>query len=155
MKNFKPFGPSLGKSKISNKLIKILNKEFDLKFKTKFQDYSSKLASRIKNRVKIDKIFINKYLLKEIKGKIIKFLKNEKVKNIKDIKILNLWVVRQFKGEYNPIHYHNGDISGVGYIKIPKNMTQNRLVKNKKMKINGTIDFINGQKIFSVEVFIM
>ena len=42
MKNFKPFGPSLGKSKISNKLIKILNKEFDLKFKTKFQDYSSK-----------------------------------------------------------------------------------------------------------------
>ena len=148
MKNFKPFGPSLGKSKISNKLIKILNKEFDLKFKTKFQDYSSKLASQIKNEVKIDKIFINKYLLKEIKGKIIKFLKNEKVKNIKDIKILNLWVVRQFKGEYNPIHYHNGDVSGVGYIKIPKNMTQNRLVKNKKMKINGTIDFINGQKNF-------
>ena len=148
MKNLKPFGPSLGKSKISNKLIKILNKEFDLKFKTKFQDYSSKLASQIKNEVKIDKIFINKYLLKEIKGKIIKFLKNEKVKNIKDIKILNLWVVRQFKGEYNPIHYHNGDISGVGYIKIPKNMTQNRLVKNKKMKINGTIDFINGQKNF-------
>ena len=31
---------------------------------------------------------------------------------------------------------------------IPKNMNQNKLVKNKKIKTNGTIDFINGQKNF-------
>ena len=54
--------------------------------------------------------------------------------NIKDIKILNLWVVRQFRGEYNPIHYHEGDLSGVGYLKLPKNMTRNIHVKNKKIK---------------------
>jgi hypothetical protein len=56
--------------------------------------------------------------------------------------------VRQFKNEYNPIHYHNGQLSGVGYLKIPKNMNQNKVVKNKKFKTNGTIDFINGQKNF-------
>ena len=67
---------------------------------------------------------------------------------IKEIKILNLWVVRQFKGEYNPIHYHEGDLSGVGYLKLPKNMTVNKMVKNKKIKTNGTIDFINGQRGF-------
>jgi len=61
---------------------------------------------------------------------------------------LNLWVVRQFKGEYNPIHYHEGDLSGVGYLKLPKGMTNNKMVKNKKLKTNGTIDFINGQKGF-------
>jgi hypothetical protein len=57
-------------------------------------------------------------------------------------------VVRQFKGEYNPIHYHEGDLSGVGYLKLPKGMTKNKMVKNKKLKTNGTIDFINGQKGF-------
>ena len=72
--------------------------------------------------------------------------KNTKV--IEDIKILNLWVVSQFKDEYNPIHYHDGDISGVGYLKVPKNMTKNKLLKNKKDKTNGTIDFINGQRGF-------
>jgi hypothetical protein len=59
-----------------------------------------------------------------------------------------VWVVRQFKGEYNPIHYHEGDLSGVGYLKLPKNMTRNKEVKNKKIRTNGTIDFINGQKNF-------
>ena len=57
-------------------------------------------------------------------------------------------MVRQFKGEYNPIHYHQGDLSGVGYIKLPKGITINKMVKNKKHKTNGTIDFINGQKNF-------
>ncbi len=116
MKNIKPFGPSIGKTKISKKFLNILNKEIDNKVLTKNNDYSSKLASQIKK--------------------------------VKNIKILNLWVVSQFKDEYNPIHYHDGDISGVGYLKVPKNMTKNKLLKNKKDKTNGTIDFINGQRGF-------
>ena len=148
MKNIKPFGPSIGISKLSNKFIKKINGEFDLKLNKKLKDYSSKLASQIKNEVKFNNLFIEKYLSKEIKQNIKKFLKNEKVTNIKEIKILNLWVVRQYKGEYNPIHYHNGDISGVGYIKLPLGMTQNKLIRNKKIRTNGTLDFINGQKNF-------
>jgi uncharacterized protein (TIGR02466 family) len=148
MKNIKPFGPSIGQSKVSKKFIKKLNNEFDLKVKNRFKDYSSKLASQIKNEVKFNNTFVDKYLSKEIKRNIKVFLKNEKIKNIKKIKILNFWVVRQFKGEYNPIHYHNGDLSGVGYIKLPKSMTKNKFIKNKKIQTNGTIDFINGQKNF-------
>ena len=148
MKNIKPFGPSIGKTKISNKFFDKLNKEFNNKSKSKKIDYSSKLASQIKNEIKISNKFIKKNLEKELKINIKKFLSNEKVKNIKEIKILNLWVVRQFKGEYNPIHYHEGDLSGVGYLKLPKNMINNKLLKNKKLKTNGTIDFINGQKGF-------
>jgi len=148
MKNIKPFGPSIGQSKVSKKFIKKLNNEFDLKVKNRFKDYSSKLASQIKNEVKFNNTFVDKYLSKEIKRNIKVFLKNEKIKNIKEIKILNFWVVRQFKGEYNPIHYHNGDLSGVGYIKLPKSMTKNKFIKNKKIQTNGTIDFINGQKNF-------
>ena len=148
MKNLKPFGPSIGKTKISKNFLNNLNKEFDQKSISKKLDYSSKLASQIKNEIKISNNFIQKNLKKEISKKIKLFLLNEKIKNIKDIKILNLWVVRQFRGEYNPIHYHEGDLSGVGYLKLPKNMTRNIHVKNKKIKTNGTIDFINGQKSF-------
>ena len=148
MKNIKPFGPSIGKTKISKKFFNILNKEFDNKSKSKKTDYSSKLASQIKNELKISNSFIKKYLAKEIKDNVIKFLFKENIKNVKEIKILNLWVVRQFKGEYNPIHYHEGDLSGVGYLTLPKNMTNNKMLKKKKLKTNGTIDFINGQKGF-------
>ena len=148
MKNLKPFGPSIGKTKISQNFLNKLNKEFDDKSTTKKVDYSSKLSSQIKNEIKISNNFIQKNLKKEITNNIKIFLSNEKIKNIKKINILNLWVVRQFKGEYNPIHYHEGDLSGVGYLKLPKNMTKNKLVTNKKIKTNGTIDFINGQKGF-------
>ena len=148
MKNFKPFGPSIGKTKMSKRFINKLNEEFDKKSNNKKIDYSSKLASQIKNEIKISNNFIKKYLFKELTINIQKFLANEQIKNIKEVKILNLWVVRQFKGEYNPIHYHAGDLSGVGYLTLPKNMTKNNLVKNKKLKTNGTIDFINGQKAF-------
>ena len=148
MKNIKPFGPSIGKTKISKKFLNILNKEIDNKDLTKKNDYSSKLASQIKKEVKISNNFIKKNLEREIKKNIKDFLKNEKIKKVKDIKILNLWVVSQFKNEYNPIHYHDGDLSGVGYLKIPKDMTKNKLLKNKKDKTNGTIDFINGQRGF-------
>jgi uncharacterized protein (TIGR02466 family) len=148
MKNIKPFGPSIGKTKISKKFFNLLNKEFDEKSKSRKVDYSSKLASQIKKELKISNKFIRKYLDEELKKNIIKFLSNEKIQKIKEIKILNLWVVRQFKGEYNPIHYHEGDLSGVGYLKLPIGMTSNKMVKNKKVKTNGTIDFINGQRGF-------
>ena len=46
--------------------------------------------------------------------------------------------------EYNPIHFHDGHISGVGYLKVPKFLES----KKKNLKTNGTIDFINGSKMF-------
>ncbi len=148
MKNIKPFGPSVGKTRLSKKFFNTLNKEFEKKSKFKKIDYGPKLASQINKEVKISSKFIKDNLEKELKKIIIKFLSNENIKNIKKVKILNLWVVRQFKGEYNPIHYHEGDLSGVGYLKLPRKMTTNKMVKNKKIKTNGTIDFINGQRGF-------
>ena len=148
MKNIKPFGPSIGKTKISKKFFDILNKEINNKVLTKNNDYSSKLASQIKKEIKISNSFLKKNLEKELKKNINNFLKNEEIKKVKEIKILNLWVVSQFKDEYNPIHYHDGDISGVGYLKVPKGMTKNKFLKNKKDQTNGTIDFINGQRGF-------
>ena len=148
MKTFRAFGPTLGKGKLSKKILKIINNHVDKTVISKKNDYSSKLVSQIKDEVKLNNAFIKKNLSKELIRNIKKYLEVSGVPKIKEVKIINLWVVRQFKNEYNPIHYHNGQLSGVGYLKIPKNMNQNKVVKNKKVKTNGTIDFINGQKNF-------
>jgi uncharacterized protein (TIGR02466 family) len=148
MKTFRAFGPTLGRCKLSKKIIRVINNHVDSTTLSKKNDYSSKLASQIKNEIKFTKFFINKNLSKELINNIKNYLEKSDIKNIKEIKIINLWAVRQFKNEYNPIHYHNGQLSGVGYLKIPKNMNQNKMVKNKKIKTNGTIDFINGQRNF-------
>ncbi len=148
MKTFRAFGPTIGKNKLSKKIINILNKHIDKSHTSKKNDYSSKLASQIQNEIKISSLMISKNLSKELVKNIKDYLKKSNIGKIKEIKITNLWVVRQYKNEYNPIHYHDGEISGVGYLQIPKNMNQNKSVKNKKFKTNGTIDFINGQKNF-------
>ena len=148
MKSFRPFGPILGKGKLSKKIIKIINNQIDKSIINKKNDYSSKLVSQIKNEIKFSSTFVKKNLSKELNKNIKKYLTNSGLNKIKEIKIINVWVVRQFKNEYNPIHYHEGQLSGVGYLRIPKKMTQNNMVKNKKIKTNGTIDFINGQKNF-------
>ena len=148
MKTFRAFGPTLGKGKLSKKILKVINTHVDKTVISKKNDYSSKLVSQIKDEVKLNGTFIKKNLSKELIKNIKKYLEVSGVPNIKEVKIIKLWVVRQFKNEYNPIHYHSGQLSGVGYLKIPKNMNQNKVVKNKKVKTNGTIDFINGQKNF-------
>ena len=151
MKTFRAFGPTIGKGKLSRKFINTINSQIDKSIITKKNDYSSKLASQIKNELKISNSFIEKNLSKELIKNIKSYLKVSKIEKIKEIKIINLWVVKQLKNEYNPIHYHNGQLSGVGYLKIPKNMNQNKTIKNKKIKTNGTIDFINGQRNFLSE----
>ena len=148
MKTFRAFGPTIGKGKLSKKIITILNTYIDKSQFSKKNDYSSKLASQIKNEIKIPKTLVSKSLSKELIKNIKNYLDKSDVKKIKEIKIINLWVVRQLKNEYNPIHYHEGQLSGVGYLRIPKDMNQNKFVKNKKFKTNGTIDFINGQTNF-------
>ena len=148
MKTFRAFGPTMGKGKLSRKFIDIINLQVEKTPLSKKNDYSSKLASQIKNEVKLSNSFVKKKLSKELIKNIENYLKDSKIDKIKEIKIINLWVVKQLKNEYNPIHYHDGQLSGVGYLKIPKNMNQNKMIKNKKIKTNGTIDFINGQRSF-------
>ena len=148
MKTFRAFGPTISKGKLSKKIVKKINDFIDKTTVSKKNNYSSKLASQIKDEIKLSNFFIKKNLSKELKKNIKKYLIKSEVSRIQDIQIMNVWVIKQFKNEYNPMHYHEGQVSGVGYLRIPKNMNQNKMVANKKIKTNGTIDFVNGQKNF-------
>jgi len=148
MKILSPFGPKIAIIRIPNGIINKINKEVDYilndKKKLKKSDYSNKLVGQVKQEIKLSSKFIKKNLLNFIDNNVKKFIKDCTNKNVKKISLKSLWVVRQFKNEYNPIHFHSGNISGVGYLKIPKNITKSR----KRLKTNGTIDFIHGSKSF-------
>ena len=66
MKTFRAFGPTIGKTKLSKKIISILNNHVDKTQSSIKNDYSSKLASQIKSEIKIPKTIVNKNLSKEI-----------------------------------------------------------------------------------------
>ena len=148
MKVISPFGPKIAKLKFSSKLINKINNEVDKilskKNLLKKLDYSKKLVGQVKQEFQLPKSFITKNLEKVIFNEVEKYVFQTLGKKVKKISIKNFWIVRQFNNEYNPIHYHDGHISGVGYLKIPKFISKN----NKKSKIDGTIDFVNGNKMF-------
>ena len=147
MKVLSPFGPKIAQLKLDKSLINKINKEVDRissqKKLTKKYDYSKKLVGQVKQEIQLPKNFIKKYLAKKINQSIKEFIKFTTGKTTKTIKIKSFWVVSQFSHEYNPVHYHDGHVSGVGYLKIPK-FTANK----KSLTTNGTIDFINGNKMF-------
>tara|TARA_B100001063_G_scaffold88056_1_gene81894 strand:+ start:291 stop:899 length:609 start_codon:yes stop_codon:yes gene_type:complete len=146
MKIQSPFGPKIAIIKIPKKIVLKINNEVDVilknKSKIKKSDYSRKLVGEVKQELSLSKIFVNKYLINFLKKNVKNFISKCSKKKISNIKLKNFWVVRQFKNEYNPIHYHSGSISGVGYLKIPKNFMKSK----KKSKTNGTIDFIHGSR---------
>ena len=135
-----PFGPKLAKIKLSKKIVNDINREVERiilnEKKSKKKDYSKKLVGEVYQEIELSKNFIQ--------AKVKNYLKNTIHKTANKINIKNFWVVRQFKNEYNPVHYHDGNISGVGYLKIPKYLNYSK----KKKKTNGTIDFINGSRMF-------
>tara|TARA_B000000441_G_C21535240_1_gene228405 strand:- start:19 stop:627 length:609 start_codon:yes stop_codon:yes gene_type:complete len=148
MKILSPFGPKLGKVKIPSKIISQLNNEvnkiIESKSKIKKGDYSKKVVGQVYQEIQISKNFINKYLKKFISKQVSNYLKKSINLKPKKFIIKNLWVVRQFKNEYNPVHFHDGYVSAVGYLMVPKNLTKSK----KKIYTNGTIDFINGTKTY-------
>ena len=148
MKVLSPFGPKIAQFKFPKSLIKKINNEVDRisaqKKLAKKYDYSKKLVGQVKQEIQLPKNFIKKYLHSHISLSIKKYIKSITGKTTKIVKIKNLWIVKQYSHEYNPVHYHDGHVSGVGYLKVPKFFQKDK----KNINTNGTIDFINGNKMF-------
>ena len=151
MKILSPFGPKIAKLKLPQFLIKKINGEVD-KILTKKKlikklDYSKKLVGQVKQEFQLPKAFVKKNLEKIITKEVKNYIKKTTGKNTSKVNIKNFWVVRQFNNEYNPIHFHDGHISGVGYLKIPSFRSSSK----KLVKTDGSIDFISGNKMLLSE----
>jgi len=151
MKILSPFGPKIAKLKLPQFLIKKINAEVDKilskKKLVKKLDYSKKLVGQVKQEFQLPKAFVKRNLEKVITKEVKNYIKKTTGKNTSKVNIKNFWVVRQFNNEYNPIHFHDGHISGVGYLKIPSFKSSSK----KLIKTDGSIDFISGNKMLLSE----
>jgi hypothetical protein len=148
----KPFGPSIAKIIMPDEIIFSMNKYVEeiIMDKAKFQDlnYGNHLAGNVQQEFRLGLEFMKKNNWAEFLAKSCQeWLSEGHNISIKKFEIISSWIVRQFKNEYNPIHYHGGHISGVGYLKVPKNMGAT-VQKEKKVQHNGKLVLIDGSKKF-------
>jgi len=146
----KPFGPSIAKVIIPPDIIDQINSYIDNlvkdEKKSKNLDYGSELVGNVSQEFILTEEFMRKIKWGEFLGESCqKWILEENNTILKKFDVLSSWVVRQFKNEYNPVHYHNGHISGVGYLKVPSDMGET-IQKNKKKNHNGKLVLIDGSK---------
>ena len=152
LKIIKPFGPSILLSQIPDKIVKDLNNYVDdiIKDKNKSNelDFGYNLAGDVTQEFKLEKDFAEKIGWADFLAKCVyTWIEKELNQKITKFNILESWIVRQFKDEYNPVHYHNGHISGAGYLKVPSSF--GKFVQNKDLTFQGgDLNLIHGSKQF-------
>lgn len=148
----KPFGPSIAKASIPDEMIKKLNDYVDNVIKDEkksiAQNHGNKLAGQVTQEFILDRPFCETSGWLEFLGKCVStWVEKSSGLPVKNFSLRDSWVVRQFKNEYNPTHWHSGHISGVGYLKVPENFGSSPQ-SNKKTNPNGKLELIHGSKQF-------
>ena len=151
-KIIKRFGPSVLKVKIPENIIKTLNNHFDKvilnKDESKRLNHGEDLVGDVTQELKLEKEIMEKSgWIKFLGSNIDKWMKEEIGKGITKFVMVNSWIVRQYKNEYNPTHFHGGHVSGVGYLKVPDDLGGSAQA-DKKNNFNGRLELIHGSKMF-------
>ena len=154
IKVIRPFGPSIAKVKIPNKLVETLNNYIDKiildENKIKNLNYGDKLVGNVTQEFKLENEFIESSgYLKFLSESVSNWLKISDKKNLKRFSVLSSWIVRQFQNEYNPTHWHGGHLSGAGYLKVPKSLgSHSSEDKQSKKYRGGNLQLIHGTRMF-------
>ena len=155
-KNFfvsRPFGPSIVKVKIPKEIIYKLNDYIDKIIidnqKTNNLNLGHKLAGDVTQEFKLEQEFIKECGWLKFLGQCVqKWIKVSINKDITKFQLLESWVVRQFKNEYNPVHWHGGHVSGAGFLKVPSTLGKHIQEKEKVEYLGGTLNLIHGSRQF-------
>jgi len=152
-KFIKTFGPSIVKAKIPEKLLNDLNEYVDKiiedKEKAKKLDLGPKLAGDVTQEFQLEGEFAKKIgWLRFLANVTSEWIKFETGKKITEFNVTSSWIVRQFKNEYNPIHWHSGHISGAGFLKVPKTLGNHLQDKGDKKYSGGNLNLIHGSNMF-------
>ncbi len=150
---YRPFGPQILKAKIPQKIIDGINKYIDdlilNKERIEKQNYGNYLAGDVTQEFRLDQEFAKKIGWIDFLAKCsYEYVNHSTNQKITKFNVISTWVVRQFKNEFNPAHWHGGHISGAGFLKVPK--TLGNFVQNKGDKIykGGTLNLIHGTRQF-------
>ena len=149
----KPFGPSILKVKIPKKIIDELNNYTDEivlnKTKSKELNHGEALAGDVTQEFKIEIDIAKKSGWLDFLGQcVFEYVKLASNKKITKFNLIESWIVRQFKNEYNPVHWHNGHISGAGFLKVPEELGNFIQDKGEKSYSGGNLNLIYGTRQF-------
>ena len=151
----RPFGPSIAKIKIPRDMVKTLNNYVDKLIidtkKAKELSAGANLAGDVTQEFKLEKEFSQKSGWLDLISKgTFQWIQLSCKKSIKEFKMIDSWIVRQFQNEYNPVHMHGGHVSGAGFLKVPK--TLGKHIQEEKQGVKhyggGTLNLIHGSKQF-------
>ena len=153
-KNLRVLGPAILRVKIPDKIIKKLNEYIDNTIKNKSKaeklNYGEKLVGDVSQEFLLELEFVKSSGWLDFLGNCSKiYTQLNEGKKISKFNLLDTWVVRQFKNEYNPTHWHGGHISGAGFLKVPKILGDS---VQKKKDINyrgGNLQLIHGSRMFT------
>mgnify|MGYP001173013138 FL=1 len=158
LKTLKLFGPSVLKAKIPEKIVNDINEYIDKvilnKKKSKELDYGKNLAGDVTQEFLLNPEFIKEVGWLDFLGRCtFAWIKKELNKEIKKFNVTSSWVVRQFQNEYNPVHWHDGHISGAGFLKVPESLGDyyQKEKKTGKDYLGGNLNLIHGSKMFLSE----
>ena len=120
---YQPFGPSILKTKLPQAYVDALNQQSDKILNdealSKEHDWSHNLAGNVKKEVAIDHM--------KIKGfpEFLAVMSEEYSKRVLPDPIpagtkiaFRVWTVSQWAGDFNPMHIHDSNLSGVCFLKI-------------------------------------
>ena len=153
-KNLRVLGPAVLKVKIPDEIIEKLNEYIDntVKNKSKVEklNYGEKLVGDVTQEFLLEIEFVKSSGWLDFLANCSKiYTELNEGKKITKFNLLKTWVVRQFKNEYNPTHWHGGHISGAGFLKVPKILGES---VQKKKEINyrgGNLQLIHGSRMFT------
>ena len=153
-KNLRVLGPAVLRVKIPDKIVKKLNEYIDNTIKNKSKakklNYGEKLVGDVTQEFLLEIEFVKSSGWLDFLGNCSKiYTELNEGKKITKFNLLDTWIVRQFKNEYNPTHWHGGHISGAGFLKVPKILGDS---VQKKKDINyrgGNLQLIHGSRMFT------
>ena len=153
MEFFRPFGPTIAKVSIPEKIVADLNNYIDQIIinptKSKDLNLGFKLAGDVTQEFKLEKKFSTEIGWTEFLGKHTQeWIKATTKNKITKFNLRETWIVRQFKNEYNPIHWHGGHISGAGFLKVPDSLGKHVQDKGGKEYQGGSLELIHGSRQF-------
>ena len=153
-KNLRVLGPAVLRVKIPDKIIKKLNEYIDNtienKSKAKKLNYGEKLVGDVTQEFLLELEFVKSSGWLDFLGNCSKiYTELNEGKKITKFNLLKTWVVRQFKNEYNPTHWHGGHISGAGFLKVPKILGDSVQKKKDVNYRGGNLQLIHGSRMFT------
>ena len=117
-------GAKVMTSYIPDNIIKELNDYVDEvisnKNLSKKLDHGSKLAGDITQEIELPTEFLEKSKWPEYIGdRTAEYIRDGMGAKMNKFHLISTWVVRSFNNDFNPVHWHGGHVSGVGFLKVP------------------------------------